>query len=129
MMNTTVVRPLAWTVAVAVLASVALVFVAMSLGSRQAEAQEEGAVVIKDFSCSASLPPAPPLFTNEQSQFVLTPSGNAKFTCHFEGQRIEETTVQTGFFCKTSQGNTTESQFVYTKSGKGTATCRIHPDG
>ena len=71
------------------------------------------------------MPPAPPLFTNEQSQFVLTPSGNAKFTCHFEGQRFEETTVQTGFFCKTSQGNTTESQFVYTKSGKGTATCRI----
>jgi hypothetical protein len=129
MMNTTAFRPLVWTVAVAVLASVALVFVAMSLGSRQAEAQEEGAVVIKDFNCSANLPPAPPLSTNEQSQFVFTPSGNAKFTCHFKDTPIEETTVQTGFLCKTSQGETTESQFVYTKSGKGTATCRIHPDG
>jgi hypothetical protein len=129
MMNTTAFRALAWTVAVAVLASVALVFVAMSLGSRQAEAQEEGAVVIKDFFCSASLPPAPPLSTNEQSHFVFTPSGNAKFTCHFEGQPIEETTVQTGFLCRTSQGETTESQFVYTKSGHGTATCRVHPDG
>jgi hypothetical protein len=128
MMNTTVVRPLTWTVAVAMLASVALVFVAISLGSRPAEAQEEGAVVIKEHFCEANLPPAPSLVTFE-TQEVNTPSGNTKLTCHFEGDPIEETTVQEGFLCSTLFGDTTESHFVYTKSGKGTLTCHINPGG
>jgi hypothetical protein len=129
-MNTTVVRPLAWAVAVAMLASVALVFVAISLGLRPAEAQDEGAVVIKEFSCFASLPPAPPLSTNEKTQSVITPSGNTKLTCHFEGPPIEETTVQKDFLCPTFLGTpTTESHFVYTKGGQGTLTCRINPGG
>jgi hypothetical protein len=128
MMNTTVVRPLAWTVAVAMLASVALVFVAISLGSRPAEAQEEGAVVIKEQFCFAFLPPAPYVETNEHQE-VNTPSGNTKLTCHFQGPPIEETTVQKDFFCGTLFGLTTESYFVYTKSGQGTLTCYINPGG
>jgi hypothetical protein len=128
MMNTTTAfRPLAWTVAV--LACVALVFVAISLGARPSEAQEEGAVVIKEFGCSANLPPAPSLFTFEQTQSVITPSGRTKLTCHFEGSPIEETTVQKDFGCNTYLGFTTESYFVYTKSGQGTLTCRINPGG
>jgi hypothetical protein len=129
MMNTTVVRPLAWVVAVAMLASVALVFVAISLGSRPADAQEEGAVVIKEFSCFAFLPPAPFLSTNEQTQTVITPRGNTKLTCHFEGPPIEETTVQKDWLCNTFLGLTTESHFVYTKSGQGTLQCLINPGG
>jgi hypothetical protein len=127
MMNTTVVRPLAWTVAVAMLASVALLFVAMSLGSRPAEAQEEGAFVIKEFACQAFVPPDLFLITNEKTQAVVTPSGNTKLTCHFDGPAVEETTVQKGFLCETFLGTTTESQFVYTKSGQGTLQCRINP--
>jgi hypothetical protein len=129
MMNTTVVRPLAWAVTVAMLASVALVFVAISLGSRPAEAQDEGAVVIKEFGCSANLPPAPSLFTFEQTQTVLTSSGKTKLTCHFEGGPIEATTVQQDYLCNTFLGLTTESYFVYTKSGQGTLQCFINPGG
>jgi hypothetical protein len=133
MMNTTAAfRSLA--LAVAFLAWVALVFVAISLGSGQtspAQAQyvEERAVLIKEFECAAFLPPAPPLYTNEQTQSVITPSGTTKLTCQFEGEPIEETMIQTDFVCGTFLGLTTESNFVYTKSGQGTLTCHINPGG
>jgi hypothetical protein len=128
MMNTTSsFRPLA--LAVVVLAWVTLVLVAISLGSRPAEAQEEGAVVIKEFSCFAFLPPAPYVETTEKTESVITPSGTTQLTCHFQGQPISEKVVAEDFLCNTYLGVTTESFFVYTPSGQGTLTCFINPGG
>jgi hypothetical protein len=126
MMKTTTFRPLA--LAIVVLAFAALVFVAFSFSARLAEAQEEGAVVLNDFFCSATFPPAPPLSTN-QSHAVITPSGNMMFVCHFEGPPIAETINVKDFVCNTPLGGTTESHFVYTRSGQATATCHINPGG
>jgi len=84
-----------------------------------------GAVVINEFGCGAFLPPAPPLFTNDKTHAVITPSGNTTLTCHFEGPPVAETVNQNDFLCNTFLGLTTNSHFVYTKSGQGTLTCQV----
>jgi hypothetical protein len=73
-------------------------------------------------SCFFNEPGLPTLGTTDRHA-VITPSGNTKLTCHFEGKPIEQTTVGKGFPCSTPLGETTESHFVYTKSGNVTLTC------
>jgi hypothetical protein len=114
-------------VALAFLA-VTLIFVAISLGSGPAAAQQRGATVIKEGTCILNEPGVPVLFT-EDLHSVITPSGNTKLTCHFEGPRIPKTVVGRGFLCQTFLGLTRESHFVYTKSGNATLTCRVNPGG
>ena len=127
-MHTTAFRPLA--VAIVVLAWVALVLVAIGVGSRPAAAQGqgEGATVISEGGCGLLEPGVPHLFTTDLHS-VITPSGNTMLICHFEGPPIPETVVGKGFPCGTFFGGTTESRFVYTKSGKVTEMCRINPGG
>jgi hypothetical protein len=109
--------------------TVALVMTAMVAASAlPVAAQGEGATVIQEGNCFLRQPGLPNLFTNDP-QAVITPSGNTKFTCHFEGPTIEQTTVGKGFQCGTPLGPTTESHYVYTKSGNATLTCRINPGG
>jgi hypothetical protein len=93
-----------------------------------ANAAGDGAIVIKDFTCIAAVPGTPVLTSNDKTQAVITPSGNAKLTCHFEGPAVDETVIVDGIPCFTFLGPTTNSHFVYTKSGHGTATCELkHP--
>jgi hypothetical protein len=73
-------------------------------------------------SCFFMEPGLPNLVTNDRHA-VITPSGNEKLTCHFEGQPIAQTTVGKGFLCSTPLGETRESHYVYTKNGNVTLTC------
>jgi hypothetical protein len=129
MMNTTAVSALpSRVIALAVAALVFVAIMAISVGVSPAQSQEEGAVVTKEGFCWAYLPPAPYVETNEIQQ-VITPSGVLVLTCHFEGPPIDETYTTENFVCTTDAGPTTESRFVYTKSGRGLLTCRVHPGG
>jgi hypothetical protein len=107
---------------------VMLLFGVIALSPNGAVAQEEGAVIAKDFGCSVYLPPAP-TDRSIESHSVITPSGNTTFTCHFEGPSIAETYVTEGFVCNTFAGSTNDMHFVYTKSGRGTLTCHINGNG
>ena len=133
-MNTTAFRPAVLTVVV--LAWVTLVLVAISLGSRAAEAQGEGAIVsINEGSCFiGGLGPTLPISGGtDDRQAVLTPSGNLKITCRWppfpEAVWPSETVILTGFDCGTPFGTTTDSRLVYTTSGRLTLTCYVHPNG
>ena len=126
MMNTTAANALASRVIA--LAVAALAFLAISVGVSQAQAQEEGALVFHKGFCSAYLPPAPYVETHE-IQEVITPSGVLQLICHFEGPPIDETYTTENWACTTDAGLTRESRFVYTKSGRGLLTCRVHPGG
>ena len=109
--------------------TVALVMAAMVAASAlPVAAQGEGGTVIHEGTCFLDEPGVPNLVTNDR-QAVITPSGNTKLTCHFEGPPIAETTVGKGFLCGTPLGPTTESHYVYTKSGNATLTCHINPGG
>jgi hypothetical protein len=110
--------------------TVALVMAAtVAASALSVAAQGEGETGSQEGSpCFLMEPGLPNLFTNDP-QAVITPSGNTKFTCHFEGPPIAQTTVGKGFQCGTPLGPTTESHYVYTKSGNATLTCRINPGG
>ncbi len=86
-----------------------------------------GSVVIRQFSCFVSLPPAPFLETSAKTQTVITPSGATALTCHFNGPRISDTLRAQGFTCGTFLGVTTDSRFVYTPSGQATLVCVATP--
>lgn len=86
----------------------------------------DGALVIKEFGCNAFIPPDLFLFSRDKTQLVVTPSGNTKLTCHFDGPPVAETVVQNDVLCGTFLGLTTDSILVYTKSGHGTLTCQLH---
>jgi hypothetical protein len=85
-------------------------------GEDETGSQEEGS------PCFFMEPGFDNLVTNDRHA-VITPSGNTKLTCHFEGPLIAQTTVGKGFLCSTPLGETTESHYVYTKSGNVTLTC------
>ncbi len=85
-------------------------------------AQDGGAVVFKDFACGTG----PGGFTND-SQAVVTPSGNATLVCRSEGPPPPET-VRTDVLCNT-QGGFTSGRIVYTKSGQVILVCHVHPKG
>jgi hypothetical protein len=87
--------------------------------------QSQGAFVIKGLICSGSGYQGPFVVT-DQSQVVVTPSGNTKLTCHFDGPTVSQTVNDKGFLCGTYLGATYDSHFVYTKSGHGTLTCYLH---
>ncbi len=111
--------------------SMAALMVAMMVASAlsavaQSQGQGEGAFVIKEGGCSLVEPEVPFVFT-ENLHSVITPSGNTKLTCHFEGPPIQKTVVGKGFLCGTFLGLTTQSHFVYNKSGNATLTCLINP--
>ncbi|MFJ5695967.1 hypothetical protein ACIP9X_19235 [Arthrobacter sp. NPDC093125] len=84
----------------------------------------QGAFVIKDQSCAGPNPNGGFLFTND-THIVVTPSGNIKLTCHFDGPPAKETVNRRGFLCFALKKPTYDSHFVYTKSGQGTLTCHI----
>jgi hypothetical protein len=48
-------------------------------------------------------------------------------TCNFEGPAIDQTFIETGIACWTDLGSTTQTRFVYSKSGHGTLTCLNTP--
>jgi hypothetical protein len=52
------------------------------------------------------------------STSVASLGGAALLSCQFEETAVEETVVAEGFLCGTVYRNTTESSFVYTKSGR-----------
>jgi hypothetical protein len=85
-------------------------------GEGETGSQEEG------IPCAFMEPGLPHLVTADRHA-VITPSGNTKLTCHFEGPPIAQTTVGKGFLCSTPLGETRESHFVYTKSGNVNLTC------
>lgn len=93
--------------------------------SAAAPAQSQGAFVIKGLFCGGSGYNGPFVVT-DQSQVVVTPSGNTKLTCHFDGPPVSQTVNDKGFLCGTYLGVTYDSHFVYTKSGHGTLTCYLH---
>lgn len=95
------------------------------VGSPASAEPGDGAFVIKEFGCVANNPGAPFLFSNDKTQAVITPSGNTKLTCHFEGAPVAEAVNLSGVGCGTFLGFTTDSHFVYTKSGHGTLTCQL----
>jgi hypothetical protein len=98
----------------------------LSGGAASAAPGGEGAFVIKGEGCSGILPNGTFLFTTD-TQIVVTPSGNTKLTCHFDGPSVSETVNQKDFLCFAQGQSTFNSHFVYTKSGQGTLTCQIKP--
>jgi len=107
------------------LAVVAATLVAASAMSVAAQGQGEGATITKDNFCFAFLPPAPYVDSHD-SNAVVSPNGNTTFTCHFEGPPIPETLNVDNFTCSTPAGDiTTQTHFVYTKSGQATLICRV----
>lgn len=96
-------------------------------GASAAATAGEGANVIKEFGCTeGGNPGAPALFTT-QTQAVITPSGDTKLTCRFEGPPVEETVSLRDVPCFTFLGFATNSTFVYTKSGEAILTCIVTP--
>jgi hypothetical protein len=114
----------------AVMTSIALVaLVGVAFGSGSApDARAEGAVVIKQATCFAWFPPAPYVETHDDIVVVITPSGNVQATCHFTGAPIDQNVNIKGFACGVPGGVTTDSHFVYSKSGHGKLRCVLHPD-
>jgi hypothetical protein len=108
--------------------TVALVMAAMVAASAlPVAAQGEGETGIQeDGRCFLDEPGVPSLDTDDRHA-VITPSGNTKLTCHFEGDAIAQTTVGKGFPCSTPLDETTQSHYVYTKSGNATLTCLFKP--
>jgi hypothetical protein len=104
--------------------TVALVMAAMVAASAFAvAAQEEGETGSQEGSPCFFMEPGLRHLETTDRHAVITPSGNTKLTCHFEGEPIAQTTVGKGFLCSTPLGETRESHFVYTKSGNVTLTC------
>ena len=108
--------------------TVALVMAAMmGVGALPAAAQGDGAEIVRT-SCHTSPPLSPyPLVSSPRT--VITPVGTTEFICQFEWPAIEETIVAEGFRCSTLLGTTTQSRFIYTKSGHATLICLINPGG
>jgi hypothetical protein len=105
--------------------TVALVMAAMVAASAlpiAAQADGETGIHEGSPSCFFMEPGFDNLETSDRHA-VITPSGNTKLTCHFEGPTIAQTTVGKGFLCSTPLGETTQSHFVYTKRGNVTLTC------
>jgi hypothetical protein len=103
---------------------VALVMAAMVAASAlPVAAQGEGETGSQEASSCFFKEPGLPNLSTSDRHAVITPSGNTKLTCHFEGPPIVQTTVGKGFLCSTPLGETTESHYVYTKSGNVTLTC------
>jgi hypothetical protein len=104
--------------------TLALVMAAMVAASAlPVAAQGEVETGIQEGIPCAFMEPGLPNLVTTDRHAVITPSGNTKLTCHFEGPLIAQTTVGKGFLCSTPLGETTESHFVYTKSGNVTLTC------
>jgi hypothetical protein len=113
--------------AVLMFAVITLVIMLIGIKSSPAKAQE-GATIITEQGCLLAEPGVPELFSvNDHT--VITSSGTAKLTCFFEGPPISETVVDQGFLCGTYLGLTTESRYVYTRSGEATLICLVNPAG
>ena len=108
--------------------TVALVIAAMmGVGALPVAAQGDGAEIFRT-SCHASAALSPyPLVTITRT--VITPEGTTELICQFKGPAIEETIVAEGFRCNTYLGTTTQSRFIYTKSGHATLICLVNPGG
>jgi hypothetical protein len=85
----------------------------------------KGANVIKEFVCFEGGNPGAPALSTTQTHAVITPSGNTKLTCHFEGPPVKRTVNLKDVPCGTFLGPATNSHFVYTKSGHATLTCQV----
>ena len=92
-----------------------------------------GATVIKDAFCQiipADWGGPMTLFTND-TQAVITPSGNSKLTCHFDipdGLEPPKAEIYKGFLCSTFLGLTNNSQSVVSPGGNITLQCQVkHP--
>ncbi len=98
----------------------------------QFDASSGGATVIKDFGCW--LGPAEwggpfPLYTDD-TQSVITPSGNTMLSCKFEipdGFEPPKAVRNSGFLCNTFMGPTNDSEAVATPGGNASLSCTIHP--
>lgn len=87
-----------------------------------------GATVTQDEGCvhtSHGADGAGTLFTND-SQFVTSPQGNSKITCHFTydlAYAPDKAVVITGFLCGTPGGWSDQSHSVTRPNGTITLTC------
>jgi hypothetical protein len=91
------------------------------------------ASVARAFDCVVleadhGVPGAGDLFT-AATHSVVTPSGNATITCHFQlpaGYEPSSTVVNGGFLCLTFGGGTFATRSVATPGGSVTMTCQIN---
>lgn len=105
--------------------------VSLALISLPAQAQGNGATVVREFGCFlASQDSGLPIdiFTDEKTHSVSTPSGNSVLKCHFvvpEGFEPQSAINRAGFPCGTFLGLTFDSKSVVTPGGKAHLTCQV----
>ena len=100
-------------------------------GGRTAAAEGGGALHYEGFRCWIVGPFF--LLVATDARITATPSGNSNLVCHFDtGTGPEPAMVVDGFRCTTADQDGTwqvgTGHFVWTPSGKATATCTFHPD-